>query len=513
MNEKEEKDKKSRYRESIIGANTTQNVGRYGEAASEFIKGYKGNVANDGTIIKKGLKQVSESKVNPDYKYANIKQQAGFSAEIHYVDKENADNIINRNRKTIYRSNDLGRGNDPVYDVLSVDEQGNPTWGAQMKFCGKYETDEEINKSAKNLVQKLSGHKWEKYRGNKVLVPSEQYEKACDYAKEKSEEYLKQSEKLIQDGNIEKAEILKQKSKTYKQISNDLENSGISSKEAIFIREHPKLATAKYVTEKAHQSGIENAKSAAVLSGAISLSQNIVSVMRKEKTASEAVDDVGKDTVAGAVTAYVLGTGDTVIRGAMNASQNEIFVNLSKTNMPSMIATTSVQVGKSLIKYSKGEIDSLELMEELGEKGTGMMAANFGAAIGTLILPGIGTIAGSMVGYMTSSTIYKSCMQILNEERMSEERMKKIHSIASATIESMEKQRKELIELSERFFEHRKQVFEHNLVQIELASKNNNLDLFTQGLNNIAIEMGKTLQFNSFDEFDEFMLDDTTFTF
>ena len=128
MNEKEEKDKKSRYRESIIGANTTQNVGRYGEAASEFIKGYKGNVANDGTIIKKGLKQVSESKVNPDYKYANIKQQAGFSAEIHYVDKENADNIINRNRKTIYRSNDLGRGNDPVYDVLSVDEQGNPTW-------------------------------------------------------------------------------------------------------------------------------------------------------------------------------------------------------------------------------------------------------------------------------------------------------------------------------------------------------------------------------------------------
>lgn len=514
MTEKEKKEEQSRFRESIIGANTTENVGRYGEAASEFIKGYKGNIADDETVIKKGLKQVSESKVNPDYKYANIKQQAGFSAEIHYVDKENADSIINKSNKRIYRSNDLGRGNDPVYDVLSVDEQGNLTWGAQMKFCGKYETPEEINNSAKNLVNKLAGDKWERYRDNKVLIPSEQYEKACEYAKEKSEQYLKQSEKFRQEGNFEKAEILKEKAKTYKQISSDLENSGISSKEAIFLREHPKLATAKYVTEKAHQSGIENAKSAAVLSGAISLSQNIVSVMNKEKTASEAVCDVGKDTAAGAVTAYILGAGDTAIRGAMNASKNEVFVNLSKTNMPSMIATASVQVGKSLIKYSKGEIDSLELMEELGEKGTGMMAASFGAAMGTLVLPGIGTVAGSMIGYMTSSTVYKSCMQILDEEIMSEERMKRIHSIASAAIESMEKQQQELLELSERFFENRKQIFEYNLDQIEIASKNNDLNLFTKGLNNIAIEMGETLQFKSFDEFDEFMLDDdSTFIF
>ncbi|GGF88768.1 hypothetical protein GCM10010913_07810 [Paenibacillus aceti] len=505
-----DKDKKKGHNgliDSTIGAATTENIERYGRAASEFIKGYKGSVDADGDIIRKGLKQMSESKVHPDFKYQNIKQQAGFSAEIHYVDKTNAENIINKNDTRVYRSNDIGRGNDPQFDVLSIDDSGNPTWGAQMKFYGKFETPEEIKKSSEELVRKMTKDDWNRYRGNDVLVPQEQYEIAKKYAEDKARDLTEQAEKLRTQGQFDKAGILEEKAERYRQVSSDLKDSGITSKEAIFLREHPKLATAKYVLETAHQSGLENAKSAAVISVAISTAQNVTSLIRGKKRVGEAIVDVAKDTAAGAATAYVIGATDTAIRGFMAASKESVFVNLSKSNMPAMIATATVQVGKSLIRYAKGEIDSLQLVEELGEKGTGMMAASFGAAIGTAVFPGVGTVIGGMVGYLASSSIYNACMQTLREERFSAERRAKISAIASAAIEAMNKQGNELQEMVERFYAERQKVFTDSLSMIETASRFENIELFTQGLSNIAIEMGGALKFKNFTEFDTFMSD------
>jgi hypothetical protein len=508
MSDKEKKKgRHSGITDSTIGAATTENVERFGRAASEYIKGYKSTFDNNGDLVRKGLKQVAESKVHPDYKYQNIKQQAGFSAEIHYVDKTNAENIINNNDNRIHRSNDIGRGNDPQFDILSVDDSGNPTWGAQMKFYGKFETPEEIKKSSEELVRKMTKDDWERYRGNDVLIPKEQYEIAKNYAENKARELSEQAEKLRTQGLYEKANLLDQNAEKYRQVSLDLKDSGITTKEAIFLREHPQLATAKYVLETAHRSGLENAKSAAVVSAVISTAQNVTSLIRGEKRLGEALKDVTKDTASGSVTAYIIGAGDTAIRGFMRASSNSVFVNLSKTNMPAMIATATVQVGKSIIRYANGEIDSLELVEELGEKGTGMMAASFGAAIGTAVLPGVGTVIGGMVGYLVSSTVYKACMQTLREERFSGERRAIIHAIATAAMEAMDKQGNELLNMIEEFYVRRKQVFSEAVSMLNVACGSQNLELFTQGLNMIAVEMGGALQFKNFSEFDSFMLD------
>ncbi|SFM41798.1 hypothetical protein SAMN03159341_1327 [Paenibacillus sp. 1_12] len=510
MGNKDEKKGHSGFIDSTIGSATTENVERYGRAASEFIKGYKGSVDANGDIVRKGLKQVSESKVHPDFEYQNIKQQAGFSAEINYVDKTNAENIINKSDARIHRSNDIGRGNDPQFDILSVDDSGNPSWGAQMKFCGKFGTTEEIRNSSENLVDKMTGDKWERYRGNDVLVPNEQFEIAKKYAEDKASSLSEQAEKFRNQGQFDKADLLELKAEKYRQVSSDLKDSGITSKEAIFLREHPQLATAKYVLETAHRSGLENAKSAALISAAISTAQNVTSLIRGEKRAGEALKDVAKDTAAGAATAYVIGASDTAIRGFMAASQNSVFVNLSKTNMPAMIATATVQVGKSLIRYARGEIDSLELVEELGEKGTGMMAASFGAAVGTAIFPGVGTVIGGMVGYLASSSIYNACMQTLREERFSLERRNKIRAIATAAIEAMGKQGNELLEMIEKFYAERRKVFSESLSMLESARHIGNIELFTQGLNKIAVEMGGALQFKNFTEFNNFMSDKAT---
>src|SRR5690606_28379975 len=157
-------------------------------------------------------------------------------------------------------------------------------------------------------------------------------EVAKKYAEDKARELSEQAEKLREQGNIEKADLLDQNAEKYHQVSRDLKDSGITTKEAIFLREHPQLATAKYVLETAHRSGLENAKSAAIISVAISTAQNVTSLIRGDKRVGEAVKDVAKDTTAGAATAYVIGASDTAIRGFMAASQNSVFVNLSKSN-------------------------------------------------------------------------------------------------------------------------------------------------------------------------------------
>lgn len=516
MEENKDKTKDRDMFATVNAAMATEQIERYGRAASEHIKGYTGTFNSNGDLIKKGLKQISESEVNENFRYQNLKQQAGFSAEVDYVSKTNAENIINRSDNRVSRSNDVGRGNDTRFDVVSVDINGNvvmngqdPMWGAQMKFCGAYETQEQIQKSSENLVKKLMNSKWDRYRDNDILVPKEQYGVAKEFAEKRANELFSESSKQKQLGNSQKATELEAQAKKYQKISENIKDSGITSKEAMFLREHPKLATARNVAKISHQSGIEQAKAAAIMSGTLSISKNIIYVMKGEKEFSDALYDSAVDVAKGSALGYITGASDTAIRGFMASSNNSVFVNLSKTSLPAMVATTTLQVGQSIKKYAKGEIDELELVQELGEKGTGMLSASFGAAIGTAILPGVGTAIGGMVGYMASSSIYNASMQILKEAEISKQRFEIINSLCKASIESMEAERKELESFINKFFQNRQSVFNNSFNTMDIAINSNDITLFTQGLNDIAIELGATLQFKNFNQFDSFMNDDT----
>lgn len=503
--------------DTTLGLASEEVVGRYGSAAGEYIKGYKGRIADSGKTVEKGLKQISESRVNENHRYSNLKQQAGFSAEVHYENRTNANNIINKSQNRISRTDNVGMVNHKKYDFLAVDTGGNPItdnseplWGAQMKFCGKYSTSEEATKSAQKLARNLAGDKWTRYRGNDVLVPHEQYDEIVRYSSQKSVELFEQAENERLLGNVDKANIHELKAKRFEQVSIDVEDSGFTSKEAMFLREHPKLSTAKYVTETSHAAGLEQAKAGAVISGSISTAQNIISIVNRDKELSEAIKDVAKDSATGAATSYVLTAGGTAAKGFMENSGKAYFENLSKANMPSMIATATVQIGKSLARYARGEIDALELSEELGEKGTGMVAASWGAAIGTAVFPGIGTAIGGMIGYMTSSMLYQSSMKTLKEARISEERRYKIRAILVEAKVEIERLQDELEGIINDFYSKREKEFCDSFGLINFGIINNDIDIFTEGLNKIAIEMGSCLDFKNFEEFNDFMMDENS---
>jgi len=84
-------------------------VKRFGSASAEYFKGYRGVDNETGQQFAKGLADVAKFKVNPDYAQQNIKQQAGFSAEIATTSRDNAEAIINGSPIRTSRSDDLAQ--------------------------------------------------------------------------------------------------------------------------------------------------------------------------------------------------------------------------------------------------------------------------------------------------------------------------------------------------------------------------------------------------------------------
>lgn len=78
----EKADKKKAVEHAGLAGAQAETVQRYGSAVKEHFVSYSGMDNETGKQLAKGLRQVAESKVNPDSAAMNIKQQAGFAAEI-----------------------------------------------------------------------------------------------------------------------------------------------------------------------------------------------------------------------------------------------------------------------------------------------------------------------------------------------------------------------------------------------------------------------------------------------
>lgn len=140
------KEEAARYENLIAGLSTSEIVDRYGSANAEHIIAYSGVNNETGQVLQKGLKKISTHEVHADYVDDNLRQQAGFSAEVKQTARTNAANIINKSDERIARTDDIpvdGKKavNHQRFDHARVDEHGSPildwdgnlTGGSQQK--------------------------------------------------------------------------------------------------------------------------------------------------------------------------------------------------------------------------------------------------------------------------------------------------------------------------------------------------------------------------------------------
>lgn len=514
--------------ETVIGMTQSELIQKNGEAASQMMQALKGirrdSYGNNLNHQGRSLNGISKYKVNSQYADQNIKQQSGFSAELIKEARDNKESILKGDKTRTRTTDGIGQTNNQKYDHIKLDENGNVIEGSgsQMKFYGVFG---EGDNSKYKVIDKLSKDpKWDKYDGP-VDVPKDQYEGACKYADKQAKGLREQANKLREKGNIDKAKELESKAKKYDEAKKRIRKSNVTSEEAIEARTNPKLFTAKEVVKDCNRAGIDAAKGSAIISGSISIAQNLYAVCAEDKDIDEAVKDIAKTTVSSAAVAYGVGAGGSAIKAFMQASKHNIVARIGTTNMPAMIATGVIQVGKSLTRYAKGEIDELELVEELGEKGVGALAAGFaasagatlGAAIGSVI-PIVGTAVGgviggfigSMIGYNSSSILYNGTLQVLKDEKIAEERRRVIEEISRQAIEETQRYRKALIDYTTNKYNEREKEFSTIFNDIEKSLESNDVNKYINCMDRIGNQFGLKLQFNTFEEIDEFMSDENT---
>lgn len=487
-----------------VALSASETVSRYGSANAEYIKGYTGVDHETGQEFAKGLRDVAKHKVNTDYAEQNIKQQAGFSAEIAATSHDNAEAIISGSKVRTTRTDDLAQfgKNHPVVDRVQIlDGQIIEGSHSQMKFVG--DRDQLLKKIAKEDGE------FARYRGIKLELPSEQYEGAAKHCQEQARQLRFNADRAEQSGKPDVAARLRREADNYEQLANNVRDSGMTTDQAIFYREHPKIATALDIARTSHRAGIEGAKYGAAIGGTIALVQNLFSLAQQEKSLAEAAGEVAFDTAKAAGIGYGTAFVGAVLKGSLQQSSQAGLRALANTNAPALAVNVCLSLGSSVKRYVTGEITESQLLVEVGEKGSGMLSASMMAALGQMAIPipFVGAAVGGMIGYTLSSMFYQSALDAARGAEASHERLERVRAIESAARARIAEEQAALDD----FFRREIPELEGETQRLFTAvntSAPDQVDALAAAINRYAELLGQRLQFQSRTEFDVFMRSD-----
>lgn len=482
-------------------------VQRYGSAVKEHLFAYSGVDNENNVQLKKGLKQIYDSKVNPDYEYANLKQQAGFAAEDKYLARENAERIINKENTRVINTDLKGSGSyNEYFDHVIIDKNGNIVSGEQMKFVGN---------SPKECLNKLASRDYQKYfdADATITVPKDYYEEILLEADKTLDSLNNQLKYAEETGNKELQEKLEAQIKKYEKIKSSVKDSGITNKEAMEARLHPKVSTIKDITKVANKAGLEQAAYGACISGSISIVSNTVALIKGEKDASEAALSVIKDTGTGTVISYTNAFAGSVIKGSLQNSEHEALQVLSKTNFAGSIVTTTVECGKTFARYIKGDIDGVECLEELGQKGTAHLSSQLFAAIGqaAIPIPVVGGLMGALIGYTMASACYDQFLGLLKDAKLAKERRYQIQRECDEAIKLIIQYREEINQVVDNYLIDMQSTFNDAFDLAAKAIYQDDIDSFILAANTMSQKLGRKPQFSNFAEFEDMMNSEGSF--
>lgn len=491
-----------------------ETVQRFGSAVKEHLVSYSAVDHETGQTLKKGLKSISEYKINPDYQEQNIKQQAGFSAEVKSVARKNAERIIRQSEGRVTRTDDIGRVNDVLYDLYELDSSGHIIngSGSQMKFVGNF---------PKALLDKLHTGQFQKYLDADCFidVADDDYNALMGTAgsngiiDEEINKLRHQMENAQRKGKDSLVQQMRLKIEKHEKIKSRLRKSGLTRQEAIEARLHPELSVAKDIVKLSTQAGLEQVKYGAAISGSISIIRNIAACAQGKKTPEKAAESVVVDTGTGAATSFAVAFSGSVIKGGMQNVGNEYVRTLANTNLASSLVTTSLHVGKTLHRYIHGEIDAAECVEQLGAGGVGEIGAAMFSSMGIATIPAgapmllsvLGGMAGATFGYTAAVACYRELSDSLKEAKLSREERLIIERECAEAVQMIQEYRAEMNSMVSKYMSNKLQAFYDGFSELDNAIMTNDIDGFIEGNVKIQRALGHESQFSSMDEFDAFM--------
>ena len=515
-------DYSEKLEDAALAGGAAETVRRYGSAIKEHSVAYYGVDNEAGVRLTKGLKSISESKINPDFADSNIKQQAGFSAEVKSTARGNAENIIRGRSTRFRRTDDLGMVNDPLRDVVEVDASGRviPGSGSQMKFVGG---DPEA------LLDKLTSPKYQKYADNNVpfMVADDDYAALMGtngndgIIDRRIAELERQAKRTQESGNSSVAAQKRQEIAKLKQIKKDLKKAGLDRDEAIEARRNPELSTAKDIAGLAHRAGMEQAKYGGAIAGSIAMVTNLVAFLKGDKTFGDAVASTAAAAGTGAAIGDGTGFAGATVKGLLQNSSSAFWRGVSKTSLPAQMVSSAMSVGKSLHRYFTHQISGAECMSEMAQDGVGTIGSVMCSTIGIAAIPAaapavVGVMVGvgaAMIGYTLATAAYKEIMSAMNAASYARSERIRIERECEESIRMIRQYRREMEEQVDRYLSEHKKAFESCFMTLDDAILHDDVDGFIRGNAEFQGILGGKAQFSSFNEFDGLMRSDEDFVF
>ena len=130
--------------------------------------------------------------------------------------------------------------------------------------------------------------------------------------------------------------------------------------------------------------------------------------------------------------------------------------------------------------------------------------------VGTAFGATVGGFIGSTVGYGMSSILYRGALDALEDEKISAERRAIIEQLSEKCVQEISTYRTELTAYAERIGNERTEKINTLFENIHDSIFENNVNGFFTSMNQLGNVFGVELQFNTFEEFDEFMLEEDT---
>jgi phage tail tape-measure protein len=250
-----------------------------------------------------------------------------------------------------------------------------------------------------------------------------------------------------------------------------------------------------------------------------------VAVAKGDMEPGEAALMIVKDTGKGAVVSYSTAFAGSQVQALMVKASTKVaedgtkiitntaLKSLAESNLPAQIVTATIEVTKTMKKFFSGEIDGVECLTELGEKGTGMVASAVFAAIGQAVIPipVVGGLVGGMVGYALSSAYYNSVLAVLKDAKFTRQERERIEAECAEAIEAIREWRAQFEKLVSKYMIDHIMIFHKAFDDIKEALAIGDIDGFIAGTNTITRKLGKTPQFETFNEFDTLMQNGSTF--
>lgn len=364
-------------------------------------------------------------------------------------------------------------------------------------------------KSRDTIVNAIRDHSKEKYHGLGRLNPSDQYERIKALLEKRLDN--------APEGQIYKHDYEDVQKNLMKSLKYDgIGSTGTSRTEAEFASEHPEimrfLQNGNAILTEVGTAALHGAKSSAafavIAKGFISASN----VINGDKDLAAAISETMSMTASAAVRgSIVAGTSKAIGIAAKSAGLK----SLSEGAAPITVANTMYSMAKAINLYMKGRIDKETLKEECGEASIRGVATYYCGVVGQVLIPipVLGALVGSLVGYTTSALLVQSGILGVGKKNIVFVARKKRQYIEEQCLKAVE-----LMGIYRSMFEHIGSVYANQYTEkilpslsiIDDALIRGDAELAISGLAFLNENFSKKLQFRTFAEFNDFMLDKKT---